>query len=293
MLGRPPRTPGRRPLRRLQIFFFLGGGLFLSANCFTYDQSRGSRSAPKGGQRPLYGRSFRVEAAVGDLEPLRDASFAGAARAQSQRFGPVSAASAANTRDAPRDGRPSAPAARPRRAAPLEAARRSCGAASLCRAGRASGGPDDGRASTAEPARPRCDRVGPESASVAGASPWPARPCAPCRARAAAWPRPTARSTFSAPRPPRALALRARSGRRRERAAACFFGWVPGPAPAGRASARKIKIRGAYSTPYTGRRPRRRLHGALRLQQHRRGWGGFGGEEALASPSPPISRSAK
>ena len=69
---------------------------------------------------------------------------AGAARAQSQRFGPVSAASAANTRDAPRDGRPSAPAARPRRAAPLEAARRSCGAASLCRAGRASGGPDDG-----------------------------------------------------------------------------------------------------------------------------------------------------
>ena len=90
-----------------------------------------------------------------------------------------------------------------------------------------------------------------------------------------------------------ALALRARSGRRRERAAACFFGWVPGPAPAGRASARKIKIRGAYSTPYTGRRPRRRLHGALRLQQHRRGWGGFGGEEALASPSPPISRSAK
>ena len=32
-------------------------------------------SAPKGGIYPLSGRSFRVEAAVGDLEPLRDASF--------------------------------------------------------------------------------------------------------------------------------------------------------------------------------------------------------------------------
>ena len=40
-----------------------------------------------------------------------------------------------------------------------------------------------------------------------------------------------------------ALALRARSGRRRERAAACFFGWVPGPAPAGRASARKNNVK--------------------------------------------------
>ena len=53
----------------------------------------------------------------------------------------MSAASAAHTRDAPRDGRPRAPAARPRRAAPLEAARRSCGAASLCRAGSKSKAP--------------------------------------------------------------------------------------------------------------------------------------------------------
>ena len=200
-------------------------------------------------------------------------------------------AASANSRDAPRDGRPSAPAARPRRAVPLEAARRSCGAASLCRAGRASGGPDDG------PRVNRRNRPG-RGAIASGRSRHRsraprrgqlgrARPAGPGRRRG----RGRRRVNFF--RAASALALRARSGRRRERAAACFFGWVPGPAPAGRASARKIKIRGAYSTPYTGRRPRRRLHGALRLQQHRRGWGGFGGEEALASPSPPISRSAK
>ena len=34
------------------------------------------------------------------------------------------------------------------------------------------------------------------------------------------------------------LAFRARSGRRRERAVACFFGWVPGPAAAGARPAR-------------------------------------------------------
>ena len=56
----------------------------------------------------------------------------------------MSAASAASARDAPCDGRPSASAARSHRPAPLETARHRFGAASLPRAGRASGGPDDG-----------------------------------------------------------------------------------------------------------------------------------------------------
>ena len=160
----------------------------------------------------------------------------------------MSAASAANTRDAPRDGRPSAPAARPRRAAPLEAARRSCGAASLCRAGRASGGPDDG------PRVNRRNRPG-RGASASGRSRHrsrapsrrPARPCAPCRARAAAWPRPTARPTFYAPRPPRAAS---RFGRVRAGVAnvpsPVFLDGSPvrlPPAPAGRASARKNNVK--------------------------------------------------
>ncbi len=49
--------------------------LFLLSSLYYRPVREVAEWPPKGGQRPLYGRSFRVEAAVGDLEPLRDASF--------------------------------------------------------------------------------------------------------------------------------------------------------------------------------------------------------------------------
>ena len=145
---------------------------------------------PKGGIYPLSGRSFRVEAAVGHLKPLRGTSVRerATARVQSQRFVPVGAASAASARDAPRDGRPCVPAARPRRG-------RASGRAPQLRR-RVSLPRRPPRASTAEtdPAE------GAEPASMAGVLAVTSSPCAPCRGWAAA----DGASNFSAERPPRA-----------------------------------------------------------------------------------------
>ena len=212
------------------------------------------------------------------------------ARAQSQRFGPVSAASAANTRDAPRDGRPSA---RPRlgRAGPRlwRPRARSCGAASLCRAGRASGGPDDG------PRVNRRNRPG-RGAIASGRSRHRsraprrgqlgrARPAGPGRRRG----RGRRRVNFSAPQ---ARARRA-SGAFGPASRACrrLFFWM-GP----RSGARRARVgsenkaRGR-SRSRTGRRPRaRRLHAGPRLQQHRRVGGSGGGGEP---PPPPRSHARR
>ena len=93
------------------------------------------------------------------------------------------------------------------------------------------------RASTAEtgPAM-----VGPGGARIRGGRPrggqlGRAHPAGPGRRRAAA---DGASNFFRAASAASGLAFRARSGRRRERAVACFFGWVPGPAAAGARRAR-------------------------------------------------------
>ena len=245
-------------------------------------------------ERPLCaGVSSLSTSTSGDLQGVRRFFPRARARAQSQRFGPVSAASAANTRDAPRDGRPSAPAARPRRAAPLEAARRRPAAP------RRSAAPAARRAApTTVRASRRRNRPG-RGAIASGRSRhrsrapsrWPARPCAPCRARAAAWPWPTARRAF--PRRVRRARPRASGafGPASRRAAACFFGWVPGPAPAGRASARKIK-RGLDVVRARDAALSTSAHGRAPAPATREGVGGVRGE-VLQAPPPDLTRSAK
>ena len=159
----------------------------------------------------------------------------------------MSAPSPASARDAPCDGRPSASAARSHRPAPLEAARHRFGAASLSRAALASGGPTMPRASTGEtgPAM-----VGPrraEPAFVAGALAVASSAVRTLPGPGGGGPQPTARPTFSAPRPPRAAS---RFGRVRAGVAnvpsPVFLDGSPvrlPPAPAGRASARKNNVK--------------------------------------------------
>ena len=196
---------------------------------------------PKRGHRPPLRTQFRVEAAVGDLNPARRFfPRARAARAQSQRFGPVSAASAANTRDA----RVTAAQARPRPAAPGRASggrapqlRRRVALPRRPRVGRPRRRPRVNR----RPARPRCDRVGPGRHRSRAPSRWPARPCAPCQARLRRG-RGRRRVRTRAASAASALAL----GRVRAGAASVpppVFGWVPGSAAAGPpgASARNTK----------------------------------------------------
>ena len=148
--------------------------------------------------------------------------------------------SAPSPADAPCDGRPSASAARSHRPAPLEAARHRFGAASLSRAALASGGPTMPARQPLKPARPWWDRGGRSPHPWRAPSRWPARPCAPCRARAAAgrsrrrvqlFPRRVRRER---PRVSGAFGPASRTCRR----LFLFFGWVPGPAAAARRRAR-------------------------------------------------------